>query len=118
MKESAFGKKEVDKTIDVRGSRSLSHALGIAGNSVNSFPHSSSAPSGRSEPASGVEEHKLNKDKLTRFRVSFVKEEIITAHSYESVGSPQYGSNILKVTFKTDGKTSCIRDGVSKVEKL
>jgi hypothetical protein len=103
MKESAFGKKEVKTFIKPR-------------------PHeriSSCASSERTESVISSErtESIPNTNKLNRYKVSYIKEEIITAHSY-STSQSAMDYNRLKITFKTDGQNSCIRDGVSKVEKL
>ena len=94
MKESTFGKREAKPVTDIK------------------YP-SSCAASTRTESRSDPPKP----EKLTKYRVYYVKEEVIMANSYESFPSA-FDSLRLKITFSIDGKSSCIRDLVSKVEKL
>lgn len=104
MKESTFGKREAPK-------KKVFESVGV---------QPSCASSCRSESSSEVSESTTSSSKSkpqkNRYRVSFIREEEIVADSYDVY--TYHGRTTLKLIFKSDGKTSCIREGVSKIEKL
>jgi hypothetical protein len=112
MKQSVFGKKEVPAERQKKFFKKISSSA-PSERTESSCSSLESSERSESVTSSGRTETK-QKPKLNRYKIYMVREEIVLAEDYTVLSN----SPSMKIAFKTDGKLSCIREFVNKVEKL